>query len=88
LRTGSKVLFLLFFFSPAAFAFDLEGKVKLEPPFPNPVILQIEAKHQAECGNQKVSPKLKISPEGDVANAVVKLEIKSVKSGTVLIFRK
>lgn len=58
----------------SAFAFDLEGKVRLEPPLPEPAWLEIPQEHVKECGSKKRSPKLQISPEGFVANAVVKLE--------------
>ena len=68
------LLLFLFFFAPAVFAFDLEGQIKLKPPYPEASRLEVDEKHQSECGREKVSPKLKISPEGGVANAVVKLE--------------
>lgn len=76
MRTGSNFFLLLLsiLISPVALAFDLEGKVKLEPPFPPPSVLEIPEEHSVSCGTQKLSPKLKISAEGSVANAVVKLE--------------
>jgi len=74
-------LYILFLFSSPALAFDLEGQVKIKPPHPEPELLQIDEKHQGECGKEKVSPKLKVSPEGGVANAVVKIEIATSASG-------
>ncbi|MBI2167783.1 MAG: hypothetical protein HYU34_06075 [Candidatus Omnitrophica bacterium] len=59
---------------PPAFAFDLEGQVRLDPPFPEPAWLEIPENHREDCGERKLSPRLQISPEGFVANAVVKLE--------------
>lgn len=55
-------------------ALDLKGKVRLEPPFPEVQSLEISKEHASLCGKTKESPKLKVSPEGWVANAVVKLE--------------
>ena len=69
-----KIFCIISFFSPALLAFDLEGRVKLKPPYPDSARLEVDEKHQAECGKEKVSPKLKISSEGGVANAVVKVE--------------
>jgi hypothetical protein len=66
-------LFSLLFASPTL-AFDLEGRIKLQSPNPDPVWLEIEEKHRPTCGNQKLSPKLRLSEEGFVANAVVRLE--------------
>lgn len=69
------IFFLLLTFYPLSlFAFDLDGTVRLEPPFPEPVMLQVPEEHQAECGKEKLSPKLRISPEGFVADAVIELE--------------
>ena len=34
----------------------------------------MEAKHQVDCSNEKISPKLKVSPEGGVGNVVVWVE--------------
>lgn len=55
-------------------AFDIEGRVSVAPPYPKPVELQIPAKDASDCGPAKVSPRLRISPGGFVANCVVKLE--------------
>ncbi len=55
-------------------AYDIEGKVRLEPPFPEPVKITVSKEQQGDCGSVKSSPLLQISPEGYVANAVVKLE--------------
>lgn len=73
-RGLSLAMTVIIFFSSPLFAFDLEGKIKVEPPYPKPALLEIDEKHRADCGTQKISPKVKISPEGGVANAVVKLE--------------
>ena len=71
-------LFLLFFgltvFPTPLRAFDLEGKVKLEAPLPKPVPLEIPEEQRASCGSPKFSSTLKISADGEVADAVVKLE--------------
>ncbi len=67
------LLFFLLFSSPL-FAFDLEGKIALESPLPEAPWLEVPEKHQKECGARKLSPKLRLSPEGWVANAVVKLD--------------
>ncbi len=61
-------------FVPSLFAFDLEGKVKVEPPYPEPSLLPVDEKYVADCGPHKISSRLKISPDGGVANAVVQLE--------------
>lgn len=81
MRISSSFFLFLLLISPSVFAFDLEGTVKLEPPHPKPVRLKIDEKYQAECGKEKISSKLIVSPEGGVANAVVKLE---ATPGTVL----
>ena len=54
--------------------FDIEGKVQLQGKLPQPSRLEVEAKHQADCGKGKLSPKLKVSAEGGVANTVVWIE--------------
>lgn len=74
MRICSKVFFFLILFSPSVWAFDLEGKVKVEPPIPEARLLEVPEEHVASCGQSKLSPKLKISSEGGLANAVVKLE--------------
>ncbi len=56
------------------FAYDLEGKVQIQPPYPQAIELKVEEKHAADCGPVKLSPKLRVSPEGLVANVVIKLE--------------
>lgn len=73
MKISSKVFFFFLLLSPAALAYDLEGKVRLDPPFPEPEHLEIPREHAADCGPSIISPKLRVSPEGDVANAVVKI---------------
>ena len=73
MKIRSKLLFFLLL-SPPLFAFNLEGKVKLEGPLPGPRQIEVQEKYQGECGLEKQSPKLELSPEGFVANAVVKIE--------------
>ena len=70
---GSALLFLLFSQSQVA-AFDLEGKVKLEGSIPEARWIEVQAEHRSSCGEKRLSPKLNVSPEGFVVNAVVKLE--------------
>lgn len=65
---------LLILFSPSLHAFNLEGKVKLDPPLPEPTWLEIPEKDASACGPRKLSPKLRISKEGYIANVVVWLE--------------
>lgn len=67
-------LFLFLLISPPLFAFNLEGRVRVEGKPPESPQLEVEAKHHTDCGEKKLSPKLKVSQEGGVANAVVKLE--------------
>jgi len=75
LKINSKLLpFLLLFWSPVFLGFDLKGEVRLEGPPPKPAWLEVETKHQAECGEKLLSPKLRVSPEGGVENAVVWVE--------------
>lgn len=66
--------FFLTFLTHVLPAYDLEGKVRVESPYPKLIPLKVDEKHVADCGPEKLSPKLKISPEGFVANVVVKLE--------------
>lgn len=65
---------MFFAFPFPVFAFAVEGRVSLEPPLPEPVVLEVPKEHVSECGDKKISPKLEISPEGFVANAIVQLE--------------
>lgn len=74
MKIFSKIFSLLLFLSPLAWAFDLEGKVKIDPPYPEPRLLSVSEKHRADCGIHKISSTLKVSPDGEIANAVVKLE--------------
>ena len=74
MKIFSKAIFFLFLFASPLFAFDLEGRVKLDPPLPEARSIEVAKEHQAECGSKKLSPKLKVSPEGFVANAVIKVE--------------
>ncbi len=76
LRTSNRIFFAVFFLalSPYALGFDLEGEVKLKTPLPAPEFLEVPKEHTEICGTKKRSPRLEISPEGGVANAVVKLE--------------
>ena len=62
------------FLVPPLFAFDLEGKVRVDGPIPEARWIEVQAEHQSSCGEKKLSPKLKVSPGGFVANAVVKIE--------------
>ena len=48
--------------------------MSVEPPYPEPSLLPVDEKYVAECGQNKISSRLKIAPDGGVANAVVKLE--------------
>lgn len=73
MKISSKAFFFFLLLSPAALAYDLEGDVKLAPPFPEPERLEIPREHAADCGPSILSPKLRVSPEGFVANAVVKI---------------
>ena len=52
----------------------MEGRVRLEGRPPDPVWLEVPAEHQSDCGTKKLSPKLKVSSEGGVENAVVWVE--------------
>lgn len=57
-----------------ALAYDIEGTVRLQPPFPAPVRIAVPKDQQESCGESQLSPRLQISPEGYVANAVIKIE--------------
>lgn len=65
--------FLFSFTAPAA-AYDVEGAVRLKPPFPSPVQIKVPQDQRETCGEYKLSPRLRLSPDGYVANAVIKIE--------------
>ena len=48
--------------------------MSVEPPYPEPSLLPVDEKYVAECGQNKISSRLKIAPDGGVANAVIQLE--------------
>lgn len=58
---------------PLCGAFDIEGKISLSPPWPEPTQLEVtkDAKH---CGPTQTSQTLLVSKQGGVQNAVVSLE--------------
>ena len=74
MKRSSSLFFFSLLVSPLLVGFNLEGRIRLEGKPPESAPLEVEAKHHADCGEKKISPKLKVSPEGGVANAVVKLE--------------
>lgn len=61
-----------------ACANDLSGRIQLDGPRPEPVEIPVAAKSPKYpvdgCGTSKRSPRLLVSPEGGVANAVVWLQ--------------
>lgn len=74
MKTNSSFFLFLLAATPLFLGFNIEGKVRLEGKLPSPDRLEVEAKHQADCGKEKLSPKLMVSPEGGVANTVVWIE--------------
>jgi len=70
------LIFTLFFIvhSTSLFAFDVEGKIKLDPPFPKPVEIEVTGDHVKTCGTKKISQRVLVSPEGFLANAVIELK--------------
>ncbi|GEM_PF-957390 len=62
------------FFSTPLFAFDVEGTIKVEAPYPVPAQIEVPKDHVAHCGAKRISTKLKISPEGALANAVIEVK--------------
>ncbi|MBI4398594.1 MAG: hypothetical protein HY586_05665 [Candidatus Omnitrophica bacterium] len=65
---------LQLFFGSSLYGYDIEGTVEIEAPYPKPIRIQIPEQYIAECETGRVSPRLKISSEGNVANAVIELK--------------
>jgi len=74
MRKAFIVFLLTIFSSNLLFAYDIQGQVKLKSPYPQAEMLKVPEKHCNDCGKEKLSPKLKISKDGSVANAVIRLE--------------
>ena len=73
-KRSSFFLLFIFFSFPLFCGFDLKGRIRLEGKPPATIWLDVPAEHQADCGERKLSPRLKISWEGGVASAAVWLE--------------
>ena len=70
---GEILIFLLWVGLPCALAFEVEGKIKVAPPFPAPAKIPVK-KDQATCGPEQISQGLLVSGDGLVQNAVVWLD--------------
>lgn len=57
---------------PAAWSFEIEGKVQVAPPFREAAKIAVDEKHAA-CGSEQVSQALVVSEDGGLKNAVVSL---------------
>lgn len=68
------LLFLTLLFPPAAAAYDVKGRVRVLPPFPQSAQIPVNPEHAGTCGNFKDSPALRVSSEGFVQDAVVFIE--------------
>ena len=73
-RFGLAFFLISLVLSVRGWALDIEGVVKMNPPWPEPVSLTVDEKHAHDCGPAKTSPKLILSEDGFVVNAVVRLE--------------
>lgn len=66
-------VFCFFVISAPAFAYDIEGTIKVEAPYPAPAQIEVPKDHVAHCGTKKVSTKFQVSPDGSLANAVIEV---------------
>lgn len=69
----SIVFFYFVCITPSALAYDIEGTIRVSPPFPERTAIPVEEKH-ASCGKEQFSESLVISEEGLLQNAVISLE--------------
>lgn len=67
---------LSFFFIAMASALsdDVQGIIRMDPPYPEPAKIQVKQKYQETCSKEQVSQSLVVSGEGYLKNVVVSLE--------------
>ena len=77
-RRAVTVFLLLILLAPkSAFAYDVKGQVRVEPPWPARAEIQIPEKHHMGCGTMTQAQSLSVSSDGFVKNVLVSLEGKS-----------
>ncbi len=67
-------LVILSSFDIPAWAYDVRGTVRMEPPYPPAKKVEVAEKYHTECSKEQISSSLIVSPDGFIKNAVIFLE--------------
>jgi plastocyanin len=68
------LFFLSFVFLPFGFAFEVQGKISVPPPFPEIKKVKVHKKIIDRCGDEQIPQGLRVSDEGGLKNAVISIK--------------
>ncbi len=73
-RRAVILVFFLIVLSSTLSAYEISGRIVVEPPYPETKIVKVKKKVQDSCADEQISKSLLVSGQGGVANAVLWLE--------------